>query len=136
MVEEKFDLSKYVGSKIREYRKKKKMTQKELGEKIGVKHNTVSDYESGKISPEQDMLFALSRELGVSVDEFFPPIKGNKRTDNFERALNMTNNLNLEDMDFLHKLIEKTLSLDEEEREKFLDGLRITVNYFNKTNNQ
>jgi len=31
------DISKYVGNKIKEFRKEKRMTQKELGEKIGGK---------------------------------------------------------------------------------------------------
>jgi len=122
------ELAVYVGKRIREERNKKKMTQKELGRRIGVKHNTVSSYESGTNAPEQNAIFKIARALEVAVDDFFPPKEGT--TDEFERALKMTKNLNIKDMEFLNKLIEKTLSLDEEEREKFLESIRFTVEYY------
>lgn len=48
------DIKKYTSAKIREYRKLNGLTQKELGDKIGVKHNTISGYENGTNEPEQD----------------------------------------------------------------------------------
>lgn len=71
----KKDLSRYVGNKIREYRKRKRLTQKQLGERIGVKHNTISSYESGTNEPEQDMLFAIAEHLGISINDLFPPTR-------------------------------------------------------------
>lgn len=68
----KKEIRKFVGEKIRYYRKKNGLTQKELGDKIGVRHNTISQYESGTNEPEQDMLFAIANILDVSVNEFFP----------------------------------------------------------------
>lgn len=68
----KKDISKYVGGRIREIRKKRNLTQKELGEKIGVKHNTISSYENGTNEPEHDILFKLANVLDVSIDDFFP----------------------------------------------------------------
>lgn len=67
------DVSRYFGAKLKAYRKEKKLTQKELGEKIGVAHNTISSYENGTNEPEQDILFRLADVLGVSINEFFPP---------------------------------------------------------------
>ncbi|WP_339179300.1 helix-turn-helix domain-containing protein [Oceanobacillus sp. FSL W7-1293] len=128
----KKELAKFVGSRIKENRKRNKLTQKELGEKIGVKDNTVSAYERGAISPEQDMLFAISDVLGISINELFPK-KENTR-DEFENALKLANNLDIEDMEFLNKLIEKTLSMDEKEREKFLESIRFTVEYYENLN--
>lgn len=129
------ELSLYVGKKIKQLRTNSKMTQKELGEKIGVKHNTISAYERGTISPEQDMLFALSSVFEVSVDDFFPYIEGTRKTDELEKALKKASGLNVEDIDFLNKLIEKTLSLEGEERVKFLESIKFTVDYYNKMNN-
>ena len=54
-------LKKFVGSRIRELRKKKKLTQKELGEKIGVKDNTITSYEKGVNQLNQETLFKLAR---------------------------------------------------------------------------
>jgi len=38
----KLEISKFVGGKIKNIRKKRGLTQKELGERVGVKHNTIS----------------------------------------------------------------------------------------------
>lgn len=70
----KYDVTKYVGEKIREYRKRNKMTQKDLGLKIGVKHNTISGYESGTNEPEQNILFAIADVFGISINDLFPPL--------------------------------------------------------------
>lgn len=63
----------YVASRIKHYRKAVGLTQKELGDKIGVKHNTISSYEGGKNEPEQNMLFKIASALGISVNDLFPP---------------------------------------------------------------
>src|SRR5690606_21991032 len=47
-------------------------TQKELGLKVGVKHNTISAYENGTNEPEQNTLFAIADVLGVSINDLFP----------------------------------------------------------------
>lgn len=65
-------ISAFVGSRIKEYRKRMKYTQKDLGDRIGVKHNTISSYEKGTNEPEQEILFKLADVLGVSINDFFP----------------------------------------------------------------
>ncbi|MGM0940322.1 MAG: helix-turn-helix domain-containing protein [Bacillota bacterium] len=126
------ELAIYVGKKIREFRKKKGLTQKELGDLIGVKHNTISNYETGTISPEQDALFALSRALDVSIDDLFP-LSDNENT--LDIALTFSDDdMDLKDMDFLNKLIKQTKTLKGEERKKFLDNIRFAVEYFDRTN--
>jgi len=66
------DVTGYVGAQIRKYRKMRKLTQKELGMKIGVKHNTISSYESGTNEPEQNTLFAIADALEISINDLFP----------------------------------------------------------------
>jgi repressor LexA len=66
------NVSKYVGAQIRKFRKAKGMTQKELGFRIGVKHNTISGYENGANEPDQNILFAIADVLGVSINDLFP----------------------------------------------------------------
>jgi repressor LexA len=66
------DITKYVGAQIRKHRKQKGLTQKELGFKIGVKHNTISGYENGTNEPEQNILFAIADVLSVSINDLFP----------------------------------------------------------------
>lgn len=131
------DLAVYVGKRIKEERKKKNMTQKELGEKIGVKHNTISSYESGVNAPEQNAIFKIARSLGVKVDDLFPLPEDEESvtSDLLERALQMTErSLDLNHVEFLKQLIEKTLTKEGEEREKFLESIRFTVDYHDKMN--
>src|SRR5699024_4840496 len=65
-------INEFVGSRIKDIRKKRGFTQKELGLKLGVKHNTISSYEKGTNEPEQDILFRMADALDVSINDFFP----------------------------------------------------------------
>lgn len=53
-------LASYSGNVIKDLRKSKGFTQKELGEKIGVSGSAVANYEKGYRSPLQDTLFRLA----------------------------------------------------------------------------
>ena len=66
------NLSKYIGGKIKFYRNEKKLTQEELAKKIGTKKSTISNYETGYRSPQQDMLFELAKVLEISINDLFP----------------------------------------------------------------
>lgn len=55
-------------NRIRELRKKKGMTMKELGRAIGVAESTISQYETGKRQPDNATLLSLAQFLGVTVD--------------------------------------------------------------------
>ena len=69
------DIRKYTSTKIKEYRKQRGLTQKELGDLVGVKHNTISGYENGTNEPEQDILFKIASALHISINELFPETK-------------------------------------------------------------
>ena len=58
-----------LGEKILKLRKKKGLSQEELGDKINVTRQTISNWELGETSPNPNQLKLLSRELGVSIDE-------------------------------------------------------------------
>src|SRR5699024_3009164 len=67
------ELNKFIGNKIRYYRKLAKLTQDELAEKLGLAKGTISNYESGYRTPQQDRLFELAEVLGISINDLFPP---------------------------------------------------------------
>lgn len=58
-----------LGDKILELRKKQGLSQEQLGEKINVTRQTISNWELGETSPNPEQLKLLSKELNVSVDE-------------------------------------------------------------------
>lgn len=65
--------NKIIGKRIKERRKALKMTQKELGEKIGCAEITIRQYENGRYSPKIDTRIALANALGVSYTDLFVP---------------------------------------------------------------
>lgn len=62
------DLKK-IGLFLAELRKERKLTQEQLGEKIGVTNKTISRWEKGNYLPSADMLKSLSEFYGVSINE-------------------------------------------------------------------
>ena len=57
-----------LGPRIKEWRQDRNLSQQQLAEKIGVKSNSVSRYESGVARPSIDVLIALADFFGVSTD--------------------------------------------------------------------
>ncbi len=53
------------------YRKRKHLTQADLGKKLGVKRNTISSWESGVNAIDVEMLFHICVELEISVLDIF-----------------------------------------------------------------
>lgn len=58
-----------IGEFIKEKRKEKKLTQKELANKVGVTDKAVSKWETGLGCPDVSILEILSKELGCSILE-------------------------------------------------------------------
>lgn len=61
--------SKKIGAFIAANRKKKGLTQEQLGEKLGVSNKTVSRWENGNYMPDLSLLEPLSKELEISLNE-------------------------------------------------------------------
>ena len=54
------------GEKIRDARKSKNLTQKQLAGKIGAKHNSISGWENDKNRPDADTIELLCRVLNIT----------------------------------------------------------------------
>ncbi len=59
----------YIGNKIADLRKQKKLTQKELGDMIGVSYGAVSKWERCLNYPDIELLRPLANALDTSVSE-------------------------------------------------------------------
>ncbi len=60
-----------VGKKIREIRKRKRITQEELAQAIGVSDKSISAYESERISPPLKILEKIAHETDSPLSYFF-----------------------------------------------------------------
>ena len=58
-----------LGENILDLRKKSGLSQEQLGEKVNVTRQTISNWELGETQPNPDQLKLLSQALNVSVDE-------------------------------------------------------------------
>ena len=58
-----------IGETIQRLRTKRRLSQEQLAELVGVSRQAVSKWELGDAAPEVDKLRALAREFGVTVDE-------------------------------------------------------------------
>ena len=56
-----------MGNRIRELRKRRGITMKQLGEVVDLAESTISQYETGKRQPDNETLLRLSEYFGVTV---------------------------------------------------------------------
>ena len=65
------DLKEMIGSRIREIRNKKGITQDQLAERVGISSKYLSSIERGKENPTLSTILKLARSLDVMPAEFF-----------------------------------------------------------------
>lgn len=61
---------KNIGEKIKQARKKRKITQEDLGQAIGLSDKSISAYESDRISPPIKVLEKIAHETDQSLSYF------------------------------------------------------------------
>lgn len=64
------------GSRLRDARKKMRMTQKELAAAIGSKHNSVCNWEKDQNMPSPDTIVRICEVLNVTAEYMLPSKKG------------------------------------------------------------
>ncbi|MFR3250566.1 MAG: helix-turn-helix transcriptional regulator [Eisenbergiella sp.] len=74
-----------MNNRIKKLRKELDLTQQKFGERIGVKGNTIAQYESGRNEPIDAVIALICREFGVNEEwlrngagEMFAPDPGNE----------------------------------------------------------
>lgn len=74
--------------RIKELRKALNLTQNELGSRIGMTPNTITNYETGRRVPSNQVIFSICREFNVNEDwlrtgngDMFNPISEGEELD-------------------------------------------------------
>lgn len=93
------------GRKIREYRKRKNLTQAGLAELVNVDDKHISCIESGKSFPSPDLIERLSIALKVEPKELFEFYYLQDKTDLKEDIILMLESLNETELKLAHKYI-------------------------------
>lgn len=111
-----------INKKIKEIRKSKGLTQRALGEKIGVVESTIRAYETGRCKINSDIIEKLAIALDVDISEFYTDdeyIKEGKVADNVLiqllkqliklGAIDDVNNIDKATMDFINQEVKKEI---------------------------
>ena len=108
-----------MGYRIRKLRKTLDLTQKEFGRRIGIKGNTVAQYELGRSNPVDSVVSLIIREYNVSEEwlrngegEMFRPAPSSA-LEQLAKDYNLSNAAS--------KIIEKFVTLKPEKRKELLD---------------
>jgi transcriptional regulator with XRE-family HTH domain len=72
------DVDRYVGSRIRERRVMRGLTQTQFADLIGVTYQQAHKYEKGINRVAASRLYCIARALGVGVDYFYEGISGDR----------------------------------------------------------
>lgn len=87
------------GRNIKDARKKKGLTQRQLADLIGAKHNSVSDWENDKNKPDPDTINLLLGALEIDANGLLGyNNKENLKIDANELAANVLNNPKIQKM--------------------------------------
>lgn len=60
-----------IGQKVKEIRKKNKLTQEKFCEKIGIEPSSLSNIETGKSFPSLGTVLTIMEKFEIQADEFF-----------------------------------------------------------------
>ena len=58
-------------NKVKEFRDKRGLTQKELGEHVSVSRQAINAIENGKFDPSIWLAYDLAKLFGISIEELF-----------------------------------------------------------------
>lgn len=116
-------------NRIKEIRKIQRLTQVEFGERIGVKGNTITNYENGLRTPTDAVILSICREFKVNKDWL---LTGNgdmfsDRTKSQQIFDFLTTTAELQDSDFQKRFINALSKLDSRDWEvlqKIVDSMQ------------
>lgn len=102
-------------NRIKQIRKEKNLTQVEFGERIGVKGNTVTNYETGLRNPTDAVILSICREFNVNED-WLRNGTGKIYKERDGSFTEFLSELEESDDDFIKSLITVYMGLDEDSK--------------------
>lgn len=98
-----------LGSEIRAARISANMTQEILAEKMGVTPTHIKHIESGHRKPSVELLFALVKELHISLDKLLSTAKENTESYSYKRCVELIGKCTDRQIGFIIAVIENLL---------------------------
>lgn len=69
----------YAVNRVREYRKKQKLSQFSLAEKIGVARQTINLIENDKYNPSLNLCISIAKKLGTDLNTLFWEVEDDEK---------------------------------------------------------
>lgn len=66
------EIGRDIGGALRTVRESRKISLRELARRVGISASAISQIETGRSRPSVETLYAIVRELGISLDDLFP----------------------------------------------------------------
>src|SRR5574344_2230373 len=95
----------YIGEKIKEIRKKRKISQEKLAELTNINFRTISRIETSRNIPNLETLEKIAKILNVNIIDFFDNSHLKSREILIEDINDITKKLSDNDLKNLHKII-------------------------------
>lgn len=107
-----------IGDQIKKYRKLAKLSQRELGNKIGMSQQQIAQYESGKRIPKIETINNIAGALGIGVRRLYPDFSHDEwmQTETAKKSAEMYNlamNGVFAILSYKYKIVEEKNSNDE-----------------------
>ncbi len=94
----KMQTNEEIGNRLREFRKRRGLTQEQLSEKIGVTFQQIQQYENGSSRLNSDRLQQISMALEIPVGSLFDDSDERALTDEEMKLVMWFRSLNSEDV--------------------------------------
>lgn len=104
------EINTQIGLRIKYYRIKNNLTQKELADKCKLKHSTVSAYEHGKVTVGIYNLYLLAKIFDVEIYDLLPNGKTSESKFNVETE-QIINNLSHQLSELNHSSLQKIMEI-------------------------
>lgn len=127
------DIKKYMGMKIKEYRKALKLTTMELGSLSGTSQSTISEIERGTRSIQVESLSRICNALGVTLNDVLPISASQEKTDasytpEINQLTNLISSLSSDEVRLLTDILLKVNRLPQQDRESLKSLLNSLMN--------
>ncbi|WP_180896569.1 helix-turn-helix transcriptional regulator [Priestia megaterium] len=127
------DIKKYMGIKIKEYRKAMKLTTMELGSLSGTSQSTISEIERGTRSIQVESLTKICNALGVTLNDVLPISASQEKTDatytpEISQLKNLISSLSSDEVRLLTDILLKVNRLPQSDRESLKSLLNSLMN--------
>ncbi len=118
-------MKNYVGSKIKELRKRSGMTQAELAGKLGISSSAVGMYEQGRREPDNDTMLRLCDVFDISADDLLGQTK--KPGKSVTRELSEVFDEFTQFLSAQQSLMFDGVPLNDDDKSKIVDAIKVVA---------